>query len=314
MQHRCHSKVSRWEFCVKQMMVALMRLLAALTGVALLASYGGALHPAGDSLAVFRFELAIAFVILAICASWGRAIRWPLLACGGAVLVLHIVQGRAALPPASPAYTLYQQNLHYSAKDRIGFLDHLRTVSPDFITLQEVSGANLPVLSALRPEYPAQHHCPLEETLGEAVLSRFPMVAGSGFCTLRDGIAGMQVVTPEGPVWLLSLHIKWPWPYGQAQQLDEILPDLPALDGPVVLAGDFNAVAWSHALRRVERATGTRRIGHWSTSFELTQGLRIGIDHVLTSPSRDVQEIAIQESFGSDHNGILAYLGRLNDG
>lgn len=299
---------------MKQMIVTLMRLLAGLAGMVCLVSFGGVLHPAGDSLAVFRFELAIAFVILVICAGWGRVVRWPLMALGGAVLVVHIVNSRAALPPASPAYTLYQQNLHYSAKDRTGFLGHLRRVSPDFITLQEVSGANLPVLSVLQAEYPAQQHCPLEDTLGEAVLSRFPMVKGSGFCTGRDGIAGMQVITPEGPVWLLSLHIMWPWPHGQAQQLDEILPDLPVLDGPVLLGGDFNAVAWSHALRRVEQATGTRRIGHWSKSFELAQGLRIGIDHVLTSPRKDAQEIAVQESYGSDHNGILAYLGRLDDG
>ncbi|MDX2482774.1 MAG: endonuclease/exonuclease/phosphatase family protein [Pseudodonghicola sp.] len=276
--------------------------LAALAGVVL--GYGGVLHPAGDSLAVFRVPLAgLAGLMLLLLR---RPRRRVLL--GLAVVVLALVPRFWALVPGSapaPAVlTIYQKNLLFNRPDPKPLVADILARSPDIVTLQEVSEQNRPVLEALRQEYPYQQYCDYRAVGGPAVLSRWPAVPGSALCAY--GLSALQVETPAGPVWVVALHLRWPWPYGQAAQLDGLEPVLSALSGPKVIGGDFNSVAWSHAVTRVARASGTRRVGREAVSFALPYGgFGVGIDHVLASGAQP-GTIQVLERLGSDHRGVLA--------
>ncbi len=280
-------------------------------GAALAASWGGALHPLGDSLAVIRVPLAVVFALAVIWAAWPRRVRWPL-----AGLALWAI-GAIALPRMIPLGTvsdhdlsLYQQNLLYNRRDDAAWLDSVARHDPDVITLQEVSGRNLALLDSLAAAYPTQVACPFRAVGGVAVLSRLPAVPGTAICAGGDGLAAVQVETAFGPVWLVSLHLHWPWPYGQPEQVARLLPVLQGLEGHVILAGDFNAVAWSHTLRRIEAASGTTRIGPWAPTFHTPPyGIPLEIDHVLTGPAH-AQEVVVLPKHGSDHNGVLALLTR----
>ena len=287
-----------------------VRFVAGILGVLLLASYLGALHPVGDSLAVIRVPLALLTALAVIWTVWPPVLRWPV-ALGLLGLVAWHLLARVPTGAASDHdFTLYQQNLLFDRKDAGAFLEAIAKRAPDFVTLQEVSDANLSILVALAKSHPHQHHCPLNPWVGEAVLSRHPKVPGSEFCSDPDGLAGMQVETPFGPIWLVSVHLRWPWPHGQAAQVDGVLPFLDALEGHVILAGDFNAVAWSHTLRRMARASGTERIGPHLHSFaRLPVPVHIGIDHVLTTPTY-AQEVRRTPLLGSDHYGLFARLTR----
>ncbi len=286
---------------------ALAVLLAAVL-LALLAGLGGALHPAGDSLAVFRVTLGI--LALGLCVLLRRPV-WLVLP--GAVLVALLMLPQLPWPQPDPprdaALTLYQQNLLFNRTESAAFVAQIRELRPDVLTLQEVSQPNLAIVEALRDLYPHVIHCPLNERLGEAVLSRLPVVAGSGHCTARDGIAFLQVETQGGPLWIGSVHLTWPWPHPQPAQVAEILPEVAALDWPAVLAGDFNAVGWSHTVRSIARAAGARRVGPKGASFVLPRlGLPLTIDHVL-APQGMHGTARVMPRLGSDHRGVMAWLG-----
>lgn len=287
---------------------SVLKSVAVLSGAAVVGSYLGALHPAGDSLAVFRVPLLILAALALIWTDWSRVVRWPLSALALAVLGWHI---SARMDPDAKGHdlVLYQQNLLFNRADNAEFLSLVAQSNPDVITLQEVSPQNLPIMEALKPSHPTQHRCTVANSwLGEAVLSRHPMVPGTAFCSQPDGLTGMQVMTPQGPLWVVSVHLNWPWPKGQAAQVDGILPTLEALDGPILMAGDFNAVAWSHTLKRMARASGTTRVGAQVHSFDLSPiPFHLGIDHVLsTNPAP--QRVIQMPKAGSDHHGLLAYL------
>lgn len=278
----------------------------AFCGMALvIASYGGALHPLGDSLAVFRVPLVVTTALAVIWTDWPRRLRWPL-----ALLALGILGGhlRDRLPGETPApdLVLYQQNLLWNRTEDLAFLAQVRAAQPDLMTLQEAFSRNQPLVEALKEDLPYAHQCPKS---GEAVLSRFAAVPGSAFCSTPDGLAGMQVETPFGRVWLVSVHLNWPWPYRQMPQVDTLVPWLERLDGPVILSGDFNAVAWSRTVRRMARASGTALVGPDVHSFTgLPLPMFLGIDHVLTTPAAGVQQVIQMPEAGSDHHGLLALL------
>ncbi len=291
-------------------LTVLVKAVAILAGLAVLGGFAGKWYPVGDSLAVFRVEFTVICALAIIWSTWPKLIRWGVTVLCLGILAVHVFN---AMPSGQSGgdLTLYQQNLLFNRGDKgAGAIDVVRQRLPDFVTFQEVSVTNRPILDALRPDYPSQHLCPLGDDLGEAVLSSHPKIAGSEFCSTRDGLAGMQVQTPFGPIWVVSVHLSWPWPKGQAHQVTQILPHLERLDGQIVIAGDFNAVAWSHTLSQMQTVSGTKRIGPYMVSFYLPMvGLPIGIDHVLTSldTSNTVTRLDIS---GSDHHGLWASFSR----
>ena len=274
---------------------------------AVLAGYGGALHPVGDSLAVFRVPLALLGGLALLV--WRP--RGAVTLAGLAVVALAVLPRLWALSPvqAGPAarvsgLAVYQKNLLFTLRDPARVVADIRARAPDIVTLQEVSRRNRAVLDALQAEYPYQQYCDYRAVGGPAVLSRWPAVPGSAFCA--QGLAGLQVETPDGRAWAMALHLRWPWPHGQAEQIAELTPLLRGLDGPVVIGGDFNAVAWSRAVARVEVASGTRRAGTETATFALPYGgMGVAIDHVLASGSAP-GTIEVLDRLGSDHRGVLA--------
>jgi endonuclease/exonuclease/phosphatase (EEP) superfamily protein YafD len=92
----------------------------------------------------------------------------------------------------------------------------------------------------------------------------------------------------------------------QAAQVDRLLPFLHLLERPLVISGDFNAMRWSHTLRRIAWASETRRTGPWNVTFHLPN-LRtpVTIDHVLTSP-QTTAEVRAMPKLGSDQHGVMA--------
>ena len=271
---------------------------------AVLAGYGGALHPAGDSLAVFRVPLALLGGLALLV--WRP--RGAVTLAGLGVVALAVLPRLWALSPVqagqTPGLSVYQKNLLFTLRDPGPLVADIRARAPDIVTLQEVSTRNRAVLAALRAEYPHQHYCDFRAVGGTAVLSRWPAVPDSAFCA--RGVTGLQLETPAGRVRAMSLHLSWPWPHGQAEQLAEIIPLLRGQGGPVVIGGDFNAVAWSRAVARVEAASGTRRAGHEAATFALPYGgMGVPIDHVLASGAAP-GTIEVLDRLGSDHRGVLA--------
>lgn len=285
------------------------RLFTGLLGIAasvlvLLIAFGYmvALHPAGDSFAVFRTQLAALLLAVAALAFASRLRKLSAI-CAAVAMFAGLPLLVAYLQPGKPgSLTLYQKNLLFISDDLSGLATDIANQQPDFITLQEVSVPNQDVMKALLPSYPTQHLCPFARRIGgTAVLSTFPAVPGTATCV--NGMTAIQLETGAGPVWLISIHLQWPWPYGQAEQVNDLLPAIAALQGPKIIGGDFNMVPWSGHMRRFADA-GAVQLAQpvRGTYTQFGPLLHLPIDHVLTPAGGTT---TLRPLLGSDHLGML---------
>lgn len=282
--------------------------IVALIPIALLVgSTPGSLHPLADSLAVFRFHIAGFAVISAavlLAQGWrrsGMATAALSLAAIGAIWWSYV----PPTPTTQLPYTLYQKNLSYRLGDAADIIADMRASNADFITLQEVTTRNTEILDGLSPDYSSQALCKFRSVGGVAVASRFPKTDAEVVCDSQYGLVALQVKTPDGPVWLVSLHLSWPFPYPQADHVRRVVPLLEQLSGPVVLGGDFNMVPWSYTMTQIETATRARRVGATNGTFHLENLIMIPIDHVL-APTNCLGAVSTLDLLGSDHHGVLA--------
>ena len=287
----------------------MLRPVSAVTGAillcALLISYFGSLHPIADSLAVFRPGLAVVLILTMLPVLRWRLLAWPAFAIGTVSLALRAL---ALLPAADGPVdiVLYQKNLLFRLADPAPILADINASAPDVVALQEVSENNRGILEALTETHPYQHFCPFGRVGGTAILSRFEFTDVEALCLAEDGLAAAQVNHPKQPLWVVSLHLHWPWPHRQAAQVERFVPLLEKLDHPVIVAGDFNMVPWSHSVRQIASATGTGPIGPVLPTYHFagqSLGLGISIDHVLAPAGGTLTR---RPGLGSDHMGLLA--------
>ena len=274
-------------------------------------SYLGGLHPAADSLSVLRFEvslvaLALSVVLLATRALWRGALG-ALAALVIAVPIILDMRIAPAGPARADAISLYQKNVWLENPSPEELVADLRRVGADIITLQEVTDPLARVINTLAGDYPHQHRC----WGGVYILTRLALAEGGARCPQdrRLNVIALQVETGAGPLWVVALHLRWPWPYGQVAQVDRILPFLAELDGPVVVAGDFNMVPWGHSVQQISAAAGAERVGRLERTFDFGSPLvRLRIDHVL-APRGWQGSTALRPLAGSDHFGVVARFG-----
>ena len=284
------------------------KLIGLALGLAILALAGGYLgwlHPLGDSLSVGRGLAAAAILVLAVFASFAglrmAAFVATLLALltGAQVILAHTWPG---LPGR---YSVYQKNLLYRNAELAAVETDIRAANPQIVTLQEVSEPNLALLARLKDAYPHQHVCPGGRVGGTAILTRLVPVPGTAFCA--PGLAVMQVVAGlEGQdrFWLVSVHLHWPWPYAQADHVDLLLPILDRLQGPAIMAGDFNMVRWAHSVTSMAEILDVRPAGPTLGTFSgWSDFFRLPIDHVFATRGGRVSP---RGALGSDHLGLLA--------
>ncbi|MBR9864603.1 MAG: hypothetical protein GYB24_14280 [Rhodobacteraceae bacterium] len=274
----------------------------------LVASAGGAVHPLGDSLAVFRLYLGFFALVCGvglILAGWRRsglaAVLMGAAASGAILWSYHAPQPEGDLP-----YSHYQKNLLYVLYDPAEIVADIKKQDPDFITIQEMTPRSNGLMVALEEDYPTRSVCLGDDGRGIALASRFDTIPDSRICMPGHGLLAVQVSTPDGPVWLVTLHLRWPFPLEQAQQVTRILPVLEGLAGPVVLGGDFNMVPWSDTMTRIETATRTNRVGRTVDTFLVEGQVMVPIDHVL-APKGCKGRVSALDLLGSDHHGVLAH-------
>ncbi|GAB1363733.1 endonuclease/exonuclease/phosphatase family protein [Rhodobacter sp.] len=285
-----------------------LSLLAILAALPVLGGYLGMLHPLGDSLAVFRLQGAGALALLSAFAWRTGAVRLGRIGMliafvAGAPLVWSY--GSAMGPEAGQGLRIYQKNMLFRNDDLAGLAQDIRDTSPDAVMLQEVSTANLDLMADLKSEYPHQLRCDFASVGGTALVTRLQPVEGQQVCT--PGLAALRVQGPQGPLWLVSIHLHWPWPYGQPPHVQKLLPMLQGLEGPVVMAGDFNMVRWSWALSAMAGAARVTPAGPVQGTYTgFAPWLTLPIDHVFAPAGGKVET---RPGLGSDHLGLLAEVG-----
>lgn len=285
-----------WTALIKTALVIAIILLAG--------GYLGWLHPLGDSLAVGRGYAAGALALLAVLAG----LSGLQMAAFGSTLLALVTGGQVALAffwPGPPGtFLLYQKNLYYQNAELDAVEADIRATRPLAVTLQEVSAPNRALLEALAADYPGQLHCDAGGVGGNAVLTRLPVVPGSELCA--KGLAALQVQLEYRQVWIVSVHLSWPWPHDQKGHVATLLPVLEGLEGSVLMAGDFNMVGWGQSVQRMASAARTLQAGPTGGSYlGFGRIMRLPIDHAFATNGG---RITFRPALGSDHLGLLAQL------
>ena len=285
-----------------------MKFFAGLGLIVLALSYLGRWLVFGDSLAVGRLHLLIGGLLLVVVFALKGA-KWWARIVGLAVVLATLHTGWIWYGIQGPegSFSLYQKNLLFINADHPAVISDIESSGAVVVTLQEVHERNLPILVALKGTYPYQLMCPFSGVGGVAILSKIPYVGGSPTCGDKDGFATAQIVVAQkGPVWIASVHMHWPWPYGQRDQLTKVLERLEKLSGPVLVGGDFNMQPWGSSVMQVAAAARAGRLGgYWSTFPELTGAIPLMIDQIMV-PKGATGRVERRPLAGSDHYGLLA--------
>ncbi len=237
---------------------------------------------------------------------------------------LHRKQVADASRPADDTdnhLSLLVANVLMYNRDASRLLGHIRHLRPDIVLAVETDAWWLSQLQRIEADFPYTCHAPLPNTYGMLVFSRLPLHEAQIRYLLDPEIPSFhgRVVLPNGvPVNLHFLHPKPPAPQeskNSARRDAELLvvgKFIQAHDGPTVVAGDLNDVAWSHTselFRRLSRLLDPRiGRGLLPTFHADYQLLRWPLDHVFHSAHFRLQRLERLSHIGSDHYPIFTCL------
>ncbi|MEM1364227.1 MAG: endonuclease/exonuclease/phosphatase family protein [Pseudomonadota bacterium] len=301
-------------------------------GVAVVFGWFGWVHPAFDSFATFRMFFGAALLGSLIVLLPFR--RWTWFASGAALLVVSValtfphlpgvkrgwaVEGAAPLE-GKPRLRVAQANILFSIVDPEKTVASLLRDDPDVILLQEVSRDNGSILEVLNETHPHQLDCREGRYHSVAIVSRLPLTSPIvDPCPDPGGLGIGQIDLAGTPVNLVSFHAWWPWPMSQHRQISMLSEHLESLDGPTILAGDFNASPWSNGVARVAGMSGTQvpagLLNTWKPSggtMQVSEARVLPLDHMLHSPEFGLISRELLPSGGSDHHPVVSEYVLLN--
>lgn len=300
--------------------------IAFVVSLPLVAGFFGSAHPALDSLAHFRVHLAVVMIVFAALSLVGSMWRQGLmaivfgLAAIGTTLGIPAYSGfgqvHAAIHPkdeAAPVYRLLQMNLRFDNAEPGKVLSMIGRIKPDVITLDEVSEMWAQKLHLLSSAYPHRIVCTIRNNAGGvAILSLRPFGTERAPRCIDGGTFAIANVDFGGRlVEVGALHLHWPWPFDQSDQIDGLAAPLGEMAATAILAGDLNATPWSAAARRVAEAGAfqpVRLAGPTWLYRRLPETLRFAglpIDQIFAKGDVTVHSARTLEAAGSDHLPVL---------
>jgi endonuclease/exonuclease/phosphatase (EEP) superfamily protein YafD len=259
------------------------------------------LHRAADSLALLR-PLAAALCLAGVVAAEALWLRAGLAAVAVLAAVTLIPHVRAQ--PAGRDLRVYTKNVWVHATDHADLARDIRAARPDVVLLQEVhldAGGGHALLAALAASHPHQHVCIPPDGSGVVVASRHPF-DGAPLCTRARALAAAPIAPDGRRIWIVALHLPWPWPVDSADSDAQAVALLSGLDGPVVVGGDFNAFPWTARVARVARAARGRLAGPARATFPF-HGLPLPLDAVIAPGGGRIEA---RPRLTSDHRGLVA--------
>ncbi len=284
------------------------------------------------ALAVVVFVL---YVVVDVWRTEPGAWGWVLFAALAVAVVVQVVQmlpytplygvqtirADEALTDPDRRFRLVVSNVLMQNRDGDRWLGVIRDADPDVVAAVETDAWWAETASALSETHPHRVEVPQDDTYGMLVYSKLPL----------DSVEVRHLVEPEvpslaltvrlrsgEPVSLVILHPRPPRPDIQQdsdlRDAELVLAgrDVAQRDGPVVVAGDLNDVAWSHTTRLFQELSGLLdpRVGRgtFSTFHAEHWWLRYPLDHVFHSEHFALRELRRLDAVGSDHFPMMIEL------
>ncbi|WP_420478162.1 endonuclease/exonuclease/phosphatase family protein [Brevundimonas sp. FT23028] len=276
---------------------------------------------------IFAQFAAPMFIVLAVATGLTALIRMRKAAWTGclASLLMFVCAAPQWFPadptpePEAPVVRLYSANVYYLNDDVAAMRRSIEAADPDLIILIELGRAPLADLDRLLEGYPYRAgSMRMDETRGPSrsiIASRWPL---RQVANRPDGLHSVTAVaeTPLGALNLIGVHLTRPWPFqyqwGQISQTMALGDIRRTLDGPVIIAGDFNSVSNARIGRQMKQDLGMSPAGGfpgtWPSSLPSPVG--ITIDQVWRSPDLTFTSRRLGRPNGSDHRPVVTEFTR----
>jgi len=283
-------------------------------------SFFNSLHPLFDSYSHFRVHLMLALLptmlVLALFHKRKNMILFFGLVVMGSLYLYMVTE--PFTPKAidkTKTHTLkhIQFNLNFRNQEMDKVVEYFKNSNADVITLEEVTVAHQMKLQEMKEAYPYQAYCEFYPVVGAvAILSKHPFNKENSACLKAKGLQWSQIMVNEKPINIVAIHTLWPFPHGQPEQIAEIKQIFKKMSTPTLIAGDFNAVSWSHTVKQIEEASKTKVVEgmRWTIDLKkqvpLLPNFKLAIDQLLLSSEFQVINIYVEKDLGSDHLPVVA--------
>ncbi len=277
-----------------------------------------------------RLQLAVlALVALLIWLFVAEWYQWPQLSFTAALAAVVAFQGALVwrYTPLAPRevqqsestdptrrLSILVSNVLQTNRQSDLLLAAIRQADPDVVLCAETDEWWQTRLDALGASHPHAIRCPLPNTYGMLLHSRFELHDSAIDFLVHHDKPSMQakVLLRNGQrVWLNCVHPPPPVP-GESDESTERDSSLLRIGrrvseatGPVVVCGDLNDVAWSHTTRLFQKISGLleprKGRGFFSTFHARYPGFRVPIDHVFHSKHFRLVSMRRLGYVGSDH-------------
>jgi endonuclease/exonuclease/phosphatase (EEP) superfamily protein YafD len=197
-------------------------------------------------------------------------------------------------------------------------LEIVRDADPDVLVIQEFTPHAESVLAELDQLFPHHNTFPADGAYGIGLWSRFELESGTILALGRLPAIEARIRGPSGTFTVIGAHLSAPTSPRRArarnQELRELATRAAAIDGPLIVAGDFNITPYSPYFTDWLEASGLRdsRRGRtlrisWPT---MAPWLGIPIDHVAANSGFTILSHRGLPNFESDHFGVSVELAQ----
>jgi endonuclease/exonuclease/phosphatase (EEP) superfamily protein YafD len=264
--------------------------------------------------------LALTALMLAVAALRQRWVAVAVLAAAGAVSAVPVFPylpralgpEAAAVPSAAPLKVL-TVNVSYRPFLPRRLLEIVREADPDVVVVQELTPHAERVLADLDATFPHNRKFPADGAYGIGLWSRHEIESGATIALGRLPAIEARVRGPSGSFTVIGVHLSAPVTRRRAaarnQQLNELAARSTAVDGPLIVAGDFNTTPyspyfaeWLERTRLTDSRRGRSLSPSWPTAL---RWLGIPIDHVAVNDGFTIHSHRRLPNFESDHYGAL---------
>lgn len=209
---------------------------------------------------------------------------------------------------------VWQPNTSYQA-----LIDIVKKHKPDILLTMESNMAWQNGLKPLESTFTYVHKIPLENTYGMHFYTNLKVLSFKENYLISNDLPSIETVLEDknGQVFtFIGIHPPPPSPTEEVTskerdgELLAVAKRVAKMEGAVIVAGDFNNVAWARSTKLFKRISGLenahRGRGFVSTFHAKYPFFRCPIDQLFYSPNTEIFEFKTLGYFGSDHFPLYA--------